>query len=387
MSNSRSPFMTHILRAATIRKLFFYAVLFSLAVLIMLSQNTTPKSKVRRKLYVRGRQPQNLPKISSKLKECLKTLKMQNITAANYSQEQVPLKDPRTVRSWQELRDIVSKMLHLETTIAVRRSITNPNDNFPQNFWSPGVALPGCLRKFYDELYYTLQQQTSCALVGNGGILNNSHCGSAIDGHDFVMRVNLPEITGYEDDVGQKTNLTAINNIVGLVLNRQVGNMKKFPAQQALRTLASLNNSVVWFSYNMSYTGAKIMKGSWSRFQAVLKRTKLERHDMTYKVAYSPIPVWPQMMTRLWNKTTNSEGFLLLTVSALFCQELTLYGFWPFPQDSRGNYLPHHYYEEGDYNFTHRNTIPEEFEILQNFNRSNVIRLVSDKCTERNEAR
>ncbi|XP_075033864.1 alpha-N-acetylgalactosaminide alpha-2,6-sialyltransferase 1 [Mixophyes fleayi] len=46
----------------------------------------------------------------------------------------------------------------------------------------------------------------SCAVVGNGGILNASRLGMEIDSHDYVFRVNGAVIKGFEEDVGVRTS-------------------------------------------------------------------------------------------------------------------------------------------------------------------------------------
>ncbi|KAG8519384.1 Alpha-N-acetylgalactosaminide alpha-2,6-sialyltransferase 1 [Galemys pyrenaicus] len=46
----------------------------------------------------------------------------------------------------------------------------------------------------------------SCAVVGNGGILNGSRKGQEIDSHDYVFRLSGAVIKDYEQDVGTRTS-------------------------------------------------------------------------------------------------------------------------------------------------------------------------------------
>ncbi|CAG5958457.1 unnamed protein product [Menidia menidia] len=56
----------------------------------------------------------------------------------------------------------------------------------PYGSWDPGR----CLR---------------CAVVGNSGNLRGAGYGATIDGHGFIMRINLAPTVGYEEDAGSRT--------------------------------------------------------------------------------------------------------------------------------------------------------------------------------------
>lgn len=76
-----------------------------------------------------------------------------------------------------------------------------------------------------------------CAVVGNGGILNNSRQGPNIDAHDFVFRLNGAVTRGFEQDVGNKTSFYGftVNTLKNsLVAYRTLG-FTAVPQGQGLR--------------------------------------------------------------------------------------------------------------------------------------------------------
>ncbi|XP_061787937.1 alpha-N-acetylgalactosaminide alpha-2,6-sialyltransferase 1-like isoform X2 [Nerophis lumbriciformis] len=74
-----------------------------------------------------------------------------------------------------------------------------------------------------------------CAVVGTAGILNGSKLGKEIDAHDYVFRMNGALIEGYEDDVGNKTDVyvhTAHSITMSLYLWKKYG-YKSAPHDEA----------------------------------------------------------------------------------------------------------------------------------------------------------
>ncbi|XP_006824342.2 alpha-N-acetylneuraminide alpha-2,8-sialyltransferase-like [Saccoglossus kowalevskii] len=71
-----------------------------------------------------------------------------------------------------------------------------------------------------------------------------------------------------------------------------------------------------------------------------------------------------------------STGFYLVSVAIELCDEVQLYGFWPFTVSPRGKPVSYHYYD--DLNFTTTHNFSAEFDVLVKLHELGVVELNVD---------
>jgi len=78
-----------------------------------------------------------------------------------------------------------------------------------------------------------------------------------------------------------------------------------------------------------------------------------------------------------------TTGLLMYTMATRFCEEIHLYGFWPFPLDPQGKPVKYHYYDTLKYEYTSSSsphTMPLEFRTLSALHRQGALRLHTGTC-------
>uniref|UniRef100_A0A8C4SGF2 ST8 alpha-N-acetyl-neuraminide alpha-2,8-sialyltransferase 7.1 n=1 Tax=Erpetoichthys calabaricus TaxID=27687 RepID=A0A8C4SGF2_ERPCA len=167
-----------------------------------------------------------------------------------------------------------------------------------------------------------------CAVVGNGGILNNSRCGQQIDKVDFVIRLNLPPLNN-ENDVGKKTSLVTANPTI----------LRSYTRKSFAKMMEVYGQAVVLmpaFSY-VSCTEPS--------FRAYFTLKDFNLQNVTF--------FHPEYLLRLNNYWKSkgllaqrlSSGMMLVSIALELCSKVTLYGFWPFSSSLNGKPILHHYYD------------------------------------------
>lgn len=75
----------------------------------------------------------------------------------------------------------------------------------------------------------------------------------------------------------------------------------------------------------------------------------------------------------------------MYTMATRFCDEIHLYGFWPFPKDSNGNTVKYHYYDTLKYHYFSRagpHRMPLEFKTLKSLHNNGALKLTMSKCAQ-----
>ncbi|KAM4689185.1 alpha-2,8-sialyltransferase 8F [Discoglossus pictus] len=213
-----------------------------------------------------------------------------------------------------------------------------------------------------------------CAVVGNGGILTNSNCGAEIDQSDFVFRCNLPPIwSNVSVDVGNKTNLVTVNPSIISIKYRKLSEKKT----DFINNLTSYGHSFLLlpaFSYSsntaISFEVHRILKKYEAKQQAIFF------HPNYLK---SLAQFWRGRGVRAYRLST---GFMITSAALELCEDVKLYGFWPFSKNLDGKPISHHYYDN-QLPKPGFHAMPKEFyQVLQLHNKG-VLKLQVGECEKR----
>uniref|UniRef100_A0A671L9V6 ST8 alpha-N-acetyl-neuraminide alpha-2,8-sialyltransferase 7.1 n=1 Tax=Sinocyclocheilus anshuiensis TaxID=1608454 RepID=A0A671L9V6_9TELE len=173
-----------------------------------------------------------------------------------------------------------------------------------------------------------------CAVVGSGGILKNSSCGSEIDSADFVIRFNLASIN--DSDVGLKTDLITINPSQ---IQKEYKNLEEDPDLLVERVSVYGNASLVMPAF--AYTFCTELS---IRALNVLHPIRPQKPMAFFS------PYYLQTLGGFWKRRglkprRLSSGFMLINTALELCEDVHVYGFWPFDTNMQDNPVPYHYYD------------------------------------------
>uniref|UniRef100_A0A8C9SQ60 CMP-N-acetylneuraminate-poly-alpha-2,8-sialyltransferase n=1 Tax=Scleropages formosus TaxID=113540 RepID=A0A8C9SQ60_SCLFO len=218
----------------------------------------------------------------------------------------------------------------------------------------------------------------TCAVVGNSGILLKSGCGKEIDNHNFVIRCNLAPLVEFSEDVGLQSDFTTMNPSV---IQRAFGGLKNESDRvRFVQRLTMLNESVLWIPAFMVKGGEQHVE----RVNELILKNKLKLRTAypSLRLIHAVRGYW---LTNKINIKRPSTGLLMYTLATRFCDEIHLYGFWPFPKDSKGNAVKYHYYDALKYRYFSNaspHKMPLEFNTLKMLHHKGALKLTTSKCTQ-----
>ncbi|KAK2886067.1 hypothetical protein QQF64_020188 [Cirrhinus molitorella] len=206
-----------------------------------------------------------------------------------------------------------------------------------------------------------------CAVVGSGGILKNSSCGREIDSADYVIRFNLASIN--DSDVGLKTDLITINPS-----QIRFKNLDKNPEPLVERVSVYGNASLIMPAFAYTFCTGQSLKTL-----RVLHSVRPQQPVVFFSSEYL------RTLNRFWKgrglkEVRLSTGFMLISTALELCDNVHVYGFWPFGTDLQNNPVPYHYYDQlRPHPYMH--SMPEEFVRLLQLHSKGALTLHLQPCS------
>ncbi|XP_017518290.2 alpha-N-acetylgalactosaminide alpha-2,6-sialyltransferase 1 isoform X2 [Manis javanica] len=195
-------------------------------------------------------------------------------------------------------------------------------------------------------------QCISCAVVGNGGILNNSRMGREIDGHDYVFRLSGAVIKGYEQDVGTRTSFygfTAFSLTQSLIILGSRG-FQHVPLGKDVHYLHFLEGTRDYEWLEALLLNQTLVKNNlWSRrrpLEAFREALHLDRYMLLHpdllRYMKNRFLRSKTLKTAHWRIYRPTTGALMLLTALQLCDQVSAYGFITEGHEHFSN----HYYDK-----------------------------------------
>ncbi|XP_077593729.1 alpha-N-acetylneuraminate alpha-2,8-sialyltransferase ST8SIA3 isoform X3 [Stigmatopora nigra] len=213
----------------------------------------------------------------------------------------------------------------------------------------------------------------------HNGILTGSHCGEQIEKFDFVFRCNFAPTEVFKRDVGRRTNMTTFNPSI---LEKYYNNLLTVQDRNNFfLSLKKMDGAILWIPAFFFHTSATVTRPLVDFFVEHRDRLKVQL-------------AWPGNIIRHINnywKTKQlspkrlSTGILMYTLASSMCDQIHLYGFWPFGWDpNTGKELPYHYYDRKGTKFSTQwqaiHQLPAEFKLLYKMHTEGLLKLSISHC-------
>ncbi|XP_066293716.1 alpha-2,8-sialyltransferase 8B-like [Branchiostoma lanceolatum] len=216
----------------------------------------------------------------------------------------------------------------------------------------------------------------TCAVVGNGGILLRSQCGPFIDSKDYVIRIDLPAVKGFERDVGRRTNMTVLNMSTPKRVEESL-QMKNRSQDVYESRLQNINGTVIVADRLSVGKLTRAFRKYRQSFVLLFSSERLKRGSGIRNV-----------MSGVTGKRalgSPSTGLLTVLMASTFCDQLYLYGFFPFQRDEKKRPVPYHYYPD-DYVKpilqAGKHHMSNEYNMYRQLQKRGVLKLHVGKCVK-----
>ncbi|XP_060748654.1 alpha-2,8-sialyltransferase 8F-like isoform X3 [Tachysurus vachellii] len=235
---------------------------------------------------------------------------------------------------------------------------------------------PDLYRVFPKESPFKKAPWDSCAVVGNGGILAKSSCGTQIDSSSYVIRCNLPPLSnGHEKDTGNKTSLVTANPSIFMQRYQSLSERRR-PFVEDMKLYGDALVFVPAFSFRQST--AVSLRAVYS----------LEEINISALQTIFFNPIYLKTLKGFWHKhgireARLSTGIMMVSLALELCNQVHLYGFWPFGiHPYTHQQLSNHYYDDKPAN-KKMHSMLAELEALIGLHNQGVVRLHLGECTNK----